>query len=115
MISVTIFRSELLDNRACEEGMEVFEKLAELQGNSDSVHIPEWTVTHYIWALRAYPAFTCWCRNIGLIPNMSLSGANLSGANLSGANLFGANLSGAYHPSSDLPGWKCVNGFLKKE
>lgn len=54
-----------------------------------------WTPLHDVWLAVAYPGFSGWLRDWGLVPRVNLGGADLSCANLRGANLCDADLNGA--------------------
>ncbi len=113
MITITLTRQELDDAGACDEGMDLFESLREMQGHADHVSV-EWTPLAHLWLTVACRDFARWLLEEGLIPRLSLDraylrgadlrGADLSGADLRGADLRGADLSGAYLRGADLPG-----------
>ena len=110
MITVTIFRKTLVKLGACEKGLELFDTIAAGQGSTNVVSV-EWTPLADVCLRAAQPAFSGWLFDKGLIPSVTLSGANLSGANLSGANLYGS-----YRGASSAPtGWvKDVGGHLTR-
>ena len=118
MIIVKITRNELVAAGACQAGMSLFEKIKSRKG--DYVYV-RWTVVHQLWAAVAVPSFYSWLRAKGMVPQLSMEGADLTGADLRGAslwcanimytNLRGANL--AYAAATVAPrGWKLENGVL---
>jgi len=97
-IQLFLSRTDLTRAGACPEGIKRFNELFP-QGLATP-----WTVTHQLWAAWAEPAFYSWLRDKGLLPVLSMRGANLSGANLSRADLSRANLSGANLSGANLSG-----------
>ncbi len=132
MIQVTVHKSTLQRERACPEGLALFDSIAALQAESDPrrlrrILVRHWTPLHSVWLLATRCSFARWLEERGIVPRANLSGAylygaNLYGANLSGAYLCGANLSGAYlsgayrsEPSSKVPGWRTLaSGYLER-
>ena len=109
MISIKIERRQLQALDACSPGMELFEQLCKAQGRKHSVYVREWTPLHMIWMATIYPNFWAWCRDLNLLPQLSLRGANLRGADLRGADLRGANLTRAYLRGANLT-WANLGG-----
>jgi hypothetical protein len=129
MISVMITLQELEDHDACQEGLELFEDIALLQGDETKLHIPEWTLLHTIWLMTT--GHEKWLVEEGIVPRANLGGAYLGGANLGGADLGGAYLEGAnlggaylegaylegaYRLSQDppIPGWHVTDRLLRR-
>ena len=108
-VIVRIRRVDLVALNACESGLAAFDRIACMQGNPTRVRFRA-TLTHQLWLATAYPSFTAWLREHGLLPPMfaksgaDLGGANLYGADLGGADLYGANLYGADLYGADLRG-----------
>ncbi len=103
-IKVEITREELTAHNACKDGIALFEACCRrFKGGARKVRV-DWTPLHAVWSAVAYPSFTGWARDVGIIPMANLSGANLRGANLSGADLRDADLSGANLRGADLYG-----------
>ena len=99
MICVSITLKELQKHGACPEGLALFRSFS-FAGE----WIGAWTPIHALWSATAYPSFAAWARDKGIIPIVSLYGANLQGANLRGANLRGADLRDANLQGADLRG-----------
>ena len=95
MISVTIYRRELVALKACQDGMRLFEWLREEQGRRHSVLIRNWGPLHHVWLAVGSPNFAAWLRAKNLIPISDLRSANLSSADLSSADLSSADLRSA--------------------
>jgi hypothetical protein len=104
MITLTLYRRELVKAGACAEGLALFDFLRDAQGRRHSVKVVDWTLLHTVWLATGSPSFGAWLRDRGLVPS-----ANLSGASLSGADLYGAN-----YPTGNLPsGWsRDADGYL---
>jgi len=132
MISVSLWRSALERHDACSEGMALFEAIAAMQPATDKlrtkrIRVKNWTLLHQFWLVSAYPRLAGWLRDEGLVPWISVRGANLQGANLYGADLYGANLyganlrgaslQGANYPIGDVPdGWtRGADGCLTRD
>ena len=138
-ITVRIDRAALEAAGACERGLALFDALLAHQTEDRARSVgPDgrprrplrhlrirWTPLHALWSAGAYPEFSRWLYARGLIPQISLEGANLEGANLRGANLVdaylvdayldGANLRGAYRPSDPPAGWVPDSyGYLRR-
>src|SRR6185312_7440918 len=91
------------------------------------IRVKNWTLLHQFWLVSAYPRLAGWLRDEGLVPWISVRGANLQGANLYGADLYGANLyganlrgaslQGANYPIGDVPdGWtRGADGCLTRD
>jgi len=111
-ITVRLDRAALEAANACDGGLALFDALLAHQteerarrGLRPLRHLRiRWTPLHALWSAGAYPEFSRWLYARGLIPLISLGGANLEGANLGGANLEGANLGGAYLVDANLVG-----------
>jgi hypothetical protein len=142
MITVTIFRDQLVRLGACSSGLAFFDGFLAAQGRKKSVKVRDWTLAHQFWLISAAPSFASWARDKGLVPflpapNVDLAGvdltranlwganltranltranltrANLAGANLAGAYLAGANLAGAYLAGADLTGANLAGAYL---
>ena len=102
MINVKITRDELRQHNACANGMALFESIVALQGHKRSIYIRDWTPLHMVWCASAYPGFWQWCRDLNIVPQVTLTRANLTRAYLTGANLTGAYLTGANLTGADL-------------
>ncbi len=118
---ITLFRSHLVEAKACAEGLAMFDEYAALQGRSRSLRL---TWAHMLWAASDVRSrgFVTWAQEMGLLPRLSLRGANLYGANLYGANLYGANLGGAdlggcsrWSHDAAIPDWTLRDGVLVRE
>lgn len=103
MIYVYLSRKTLVRYEACSEGLALFDSLAKAQGRKDRVRV-RWSPLAQVWLARDYPGFSAWLFDHGLIPRVSLRGADLRGAYLSGADLSGAYLRGADLRGADLSG-----------
>lgn len=114
MISVTLWRTALIRNGACNEEMSIFDQIASGQQSDDSlknkrIRVRNWTMLHDMWLRVNYGSFASWLHSKRLLPTISyqsanLIRANLDGANLEGANLYGANLEGANLVRANLEG-----------
>ena len=102
MITVTLTARDLTQREACAPAMALFATMTEGR-NTITV---EWTPLHVLWLAAVYPEYSGWLVEHGLVPAISLHGANLTDANLHGANLRGANLRGAIITTAQaIPGW----------
>lgn len=84
----TLQRSELEEWNACELGMDLFNDIAKTRGTFDTIEI-EWTPFLQVLLAAGFPAFAEWLRDVGLLPQVTLWGANLSHASLYCAHLTG--------------------------
>ena len=119
MINVKITRDELRQHNACANGMALFESIVALQGHKRSIYIRDWTPLHMVWCASAYPGFWQWCRDLNIVPQVTLTRANLTrayltGANLTGAYLTGANLTGADLTDAYLTGADLTDAYLTR-
>lgn len=87
-IRIQFTRDVLESHRACGEGLDFYDEIADDDGNLTV----EWSPLAALWLAWAAPAFSRWLRKYGLIPRAELSGCDLSGMDLSGADLGDANL-----------------------
>ena len=133
-ITVRLSRADLERAGACDSGLALFDALLAHQSEERARHVSpdgrsrrprrplrhlrvRWTSTHQIWLAALIPGFSRWLYERGLIPQISLAGANirganLEGANLEGANLRGANLRGAYLEGAYLEGANLEGAYL---
>lgn len=95
-MKVTVTMDMLRANGACPEGIDFF-----LSIKAESI---EWTIDQQLWFATTAPSFYGWCVRKGLLPLMSMAGADLKGKSLVGANLAGVDLSGADLTGVDLSG-----------
>ena len=102
MINVKITRDELRQHNACANGMALFESIVALQGHKRSIYIRDWTPLHMVWCASAYPGFWQWCRDLNIVPQVTLTRANLTRA---------------YYPYGDLPDtWeRDGGGYLRRK
>ncbi len=114
MITVTIQRKDLEKADACGGGLGLFDSIkaladeqrkAEGKAARKGVTI-RWSRLHALWLATAYPEYSRWLIDMGIVPAISFRGANLDGANLIRANLYGANLDGANLIRANLDGAK---------
>jgi len=103
-ITVTITLADLQRHDACVEGIALWRSIATRSPKGRLRVRVKWTPLHDVWLAVAYPGFSGWLRDWGLVPRANLGGANLGGANLRGANLYGASLRGADLRGADLRG-----------
>ena len=131
MISVSLYRKDLVAASACRQGLALYDQIAALQPTSDRLRekrlrVWRWTQLHTVWLHEVCSGFAYWAEMRNLIPKANLWGANLSGADLSRASLSGADLSGAdlsvaylsgaYRPVDPPAGWRTsAAGYLEKE
>ena len=124
-IIVTIVRADLIRDKACVEGLALFDRIAVECGTPDAVTFA-WSPLAALMLATAARDSVQWLREQRYIPvGADLYGANLYGANLRGANLYGvdlygvdlygADLYGALRSTYDLPihGWALKNGALE--
>ena len=112
MIIVRLTRAELVQADACEEGLELFDDVAEMAGTPGELTV-EWTSLAAVWLVSVEPDFAGWLYRVGLLPQISLSGADLRGAYLRGADLRGAYLRGADLRGADLRGADLRGAYLR--
>ncbi len=109
MISVSLYRKDLVAAGACADGLALYDTVAALQSASDRLRgrrlrVGRWTPLHTVWLHSVCSSFAAWAEQRNLIPRADLRGADLSGADLSGADLSGAYLRGADLSGADLSG-----------
>jgi hypothetical protein len=103
VIVVEIRRAELDAREACREGLRLFDAIAGLAGTPGLLCV-EWSPLAQVWLGAAGPLFAFWLYEQGLVPQVSLRGADLGGADLRGAYLRGAYLGAADLGGADLGG-----------
>jgi uncharacterized protein YjbI with pentapeptide repeats len=106
MITVTLYRSDLIRNQACSDSLKIFDAIAGMQSVDDvrrdrRIKV-RWSPLHRVWLSAAYPHIWAWLYARGLVPDVYLGTSNLRCADLSGADLSGANLRGANLRYADL-------------
>ncbi len=119
MITISLLRSALAAATPCAKGLALYD---DIKAQADEQRVAEgkparrgivirWTRTHALWLAYAYPDFSAWLIENGIVPAISFRDANLYGANLRGANLRGANLSWANLSWANLRGanLSCAN------
>ncbi len=104
MIIVHITEKDLVTAGACAGGIAFWRTLATPSPKGNMRVRVKWTLFHQVWASIVCPSFYGWARDKGMIPQLSLYGADLRGADLRGANLYGADLFGADLRGADLRG-----------
>lgn len=114
-------REALVEHRACEEGLALFDEFAAAQGRRQSLRIP---LAGLLWAAcdQRTRGFLVWAQGEGLLPRVIAQGANLNGADLEGAylrdadlrraNLTDANLEGADLEGADLTDANLEGAYL---
>lgn len=93
MISVTLYRDELMARGACRRGLALFDSMATPSRKGRMrVRVVDWTPLHAVWLRVAQPDFAAWLQDRGLIPVANLCCADLRGADLRWADLYCADL-----------------------
>ena len=109
---VWIDRAQLTDERACEEGLALFDAVKAAQddmrrscGKAPRKKLRlEWSPIAYLWLECNGRGFASWLYGRGIVTMPSFEGANLASANLAYVNIERANLTGANLASADLAG-----------
>jgi uncharacterized protein YjbI with pentapeptide repeats len=106
-MKIKITRAQLVAHDVCQEVLSWYDRHA-----PSGVWEADWTKDLQAALLRERGEFVTWAAHEGLLPRLSMQGADLTGADLTGANLWraplgranltGANLSGAYLSCADL-------------
>ena len=118
---VWLDRDTLVQHGACPDGLAVFDALSALQARPGGRVLIRWDPLTEVWSRAVLRGHVGWLFERGLVPRMSLRGADLAyadlhRANLRGASLHRANLRGANYPTGDLPvGWtREASGYLAR-
>jgi uncharacterized protein YjbI with pentapeptide repeats len=105
--TIYLHRADLVERRACEEGLALFDEFAAAQGRRQSLRIP---LAGLLWAAcdPRTRSFLGWAQDKSLLPRVSALGADLRSASLAGANLRSADLR-----SADLEGADLTDAYLE--
>lgn len=67
-------RKDLIDLKACSDGLNMFDKFAKLMGNNSEITYPDgWTPLHTVYFYETHARIAFWAEENNIIPAYELS------------------------------------------